>query len=234
MKQDLIVRHCQKCGKNFVTENRSQRFCCEKCNAAFYYQVRKKMPAYLSQVEEDPAAKTHFTITETSDILGVSVSTVYRLLKSRKLHAERLSEKETLVSLKSIESYKSYLKSDEILAQQNPYSIHELMELAGVCMTSAYSIIKKHHIRKVRFKKFVGYNKEDVNSFIETMPRKCEHWINFKEVCELLNCDDKYRVMFFLVNYRIPRRKRENVFYYLQEEIIEKNQESRKHFYINL
>jgi excisionase family DNA binding protein len=234
MKQDLIVRHCQECGKNFVTGNRAQRFCCEKCNAAFYYQVRKKMPAYLSQVEEDPAAKTHFTITETSDILGVSVSTVYRLLKSRKLHAERLSKKETLVSLKSIESYKSYLKSDEILAQQNAYSIHELMELTGVGMTSAYSIIKKHHIRKVRFKKFVGYNKEDVNSFIETMPRKREHWINFKEVCELLNCDDKYRVMFFLVNYRIPRRKRANVFYYLQEEIIEKNQDSHKHFNISL
>ena len=234
MKQDYIVRDCQECGKNFVTGNRVQRFCCEKCNAAFYYQVRKKMPAYLSQVEEDPAAKTHFTITETSDILGVSVSTVYRLLKSRKLHAERLSKKETLVSLKSIESYKAYLKSDQILAQQNAYSIHELMELAGVGMTSAYSIIKKHHIRKVRFKKFVGYNKEDVNSFIETMPQKCEHWINFKEVCELLNCDDKYRVMFFLVNYRIPRRKRKNVFYYLQEEIIEKNQESHKHFYINL
>ena len=234
MKQDFIVRHCQECGRKFVTGNRAQRFCCEKCNAAFYYQVRKKMPAYLSQVEEDPAAKTHFTITETSDILGVSVSTVYRLLKSRKLHAERLSKKETLVSLKSIESYKSYLKSDEILAQQNAYSIHELMELAGVGMTTAYSIIKKHHIRKVRFKKFVGYNKEDVNSFIETMPRKCEHWINFKEVCELLNCDDKYRVMFFLVNYRIPRRKRANVFYYLQEEIIEKNQDSHKHFNISL
>ena len=74
------------------------------------------MQAYLSQVEDDPASKTYFTITETSDILGVSVSTVYRLLKSRKLYAERLSEKETLVSLKSIESYKAYLKSDEILA----------------------------------------------------------------------------------------------------------------------
>jgi len=234
MKQEFIVRTCPECGQSFVVGNRMQRFCCEKCNAAFYYQVRKKMPAYLSQVEEDPAAKTHFTITETSDILGVSVSTVYRLLKSRKLHVERLSKKETLVSLKSIESYKLYLKSDEILAQQNAYSIHELMELAGVGMTTAYSIIKKHHIRKVRFKKFVGYNKEDVNSFIETMPRKREHWINFKEVCELLNCDDKYRVMFFLVNYRIPRRKRANVFYYLQEEIIEKNQDSHKHFNISL
>lgn len=51
------------------------------------------MQAYLSQVEDDPASKTYFTITETSDILGVSVSTVYRLLKSRKLYAECLSEK---------------------------------------------------------------------------------------------------------------------------------------------
>ena len=70
MKQEFIVRTCPECGQSFgrkfVTGNRAQRFCCEKCNAAFYYQVRKKMPAYLSQVEEDPAAKTHFTITETS------------------------------------------------------------------------------------------------------------------------------------------------------------------------
>ena len=130
MKQDFIVRHCQECGRKFVTGNRTQRFCCEKCNAAFYFQIRKKMQAYLSQVEDDPASKTYFTITETSDILGVSVSTVYRLLKSRKLYAERLSEKETLVSLKSIESYKAYLKSDEILAQHNAYTIHDLMELA--------------------------------------------------------------------------------------------------------
>lgn len=92
MKQDFIVRLCQECGQKFVTGNRTQRFCCEKCNAAFYFQVRKKMQAYLSQVEDDPASKTYFTITETSDILGVSVSTVYRLLKSRKLYAERLSE----------------------------------------------------------------------------------------------------------------------------------------------
>ena len=234
MKQDFIVRHCQECGQKFVTGNRTQRFCSEKCNAAFYFQVRKKMQAYLSQVEDEPDSKTHFTVTETSDILGVSVSTVYRLLKSRKLYAERLSKKETLVSLKSIESYKAYLKSDEILAQHNAYTIHDLMELAGVGMTSAYILIKKHNIRKVRFKKFVGYNKEDVNSLLETMPRKREHWINFKEVCELLSCDDKYRVMFFLVNYRIPRRKRANVFYYLQEEIIEKNQDSHKHFNISL
>ena len=234
MKIDFIVRVCQECGQIFVTGNKAQRFCCEKCNAAFYFQVRKKMQAYLSQVEEDPAAKTHFTITETSDILGLSVSSIYRLLRSRKLHAERLSKKETLVSRKSIDSYKAYLKCDDILAQYNAYTIRDLMELAGVGMTSAYAIIKKHNIRKVRFKKFVGYNKEDVNSLLETLPRKCEHWINFKEVCELLNCDDKYRVMFFLVNYRIPRRKRKNVFYYLQEEIIDKNQESHKHFNISL
>lgn len=234
MKQDFIVRVCQECGQIFVTGNKAQRFCCEKCNAAFYFQVRKKMQAYLSQVEEDPSAKTHFTITETSDILGLSVSSIYRLLRSRKLHAERLSKKETLVSRKSIESYNAYLKSDDILAQYNAYTIHDLMELAGVGMTSAYAIIKKYNIRKVRFKKFVGYNKEDVNSLLETLTRKCEHWINFKEVCELLNCDDKYRVMFFLINYRIPRRKRKNVFYYLQEEIIDKNQESHKHFNISL
>ena len=30
------------------------------------------------------------------------------------------------------------------------------MELAGVGMTSAYGLIKKHNIRKIRFKKFVG------------------------------------------------------------------------------
>ena len=234
MKQDFIVRVCQECGQIFVTGNKAQRFCCGKCNAAFYFQVRKKMQAYLSQVEEDPSAKTHFTITETSDILGLSVSSIYRLLRSRKLHAERLSKKETLVSRKSIESYNAYLKSDDILAQYNAYTIHDLMELAGVGMTSAYAIIKKYNIRKVRFKKFVGYNKEDVNSLLETLTRKCEHWINFKEVCELLNCDDKYRVMFFLINYRIPRRKRKNVFYYLQEEIIDKNQESHKHFNISL
>ena len=160
MKQDFIVRVCQECGQIFVTGNKAQRFCCEKCNAAFYFQVRKKMQAYLSQVEDDPAAKTHFTITETSDILGLSVSSIYRLLRSRKLHAERLSKKETLVSRKSIESYKACLKSDDILAQLNAYTIHDLMELAGVGMTSAYAIIKKHNIRKVRFKKFVGYNKE--------------------------------------------------------------------------
>ena len=83
MKQDFIVRVCQECGQKFVAGNKAQRFCCEKCNAAFYHQVRKKMSAYLSQVEEDPAAKTHFTITETSGILGLSVSSVYRLLRSR-------------------------------------------------------------------------------------------------------------------------------------------------------
>lgn len=96
MKQDFIVRHCQECGQKFVTGNRTQRFCCEK-----WRPISRRLKMIMPQ-------KLIFTITETSDILGVSVSTVYRLLKSRKLYAERLSEKETLVSLKSIESYKAY------------------------------------------------------------------------------------------------------------------------------
>jgi excisionase family DNA binding protein len=175
MKQEFIVRTCPECGQSFVAGNRTQRFCCEKCNAAFYFQVRKKMQAYLSQVEDEPDSKTHFTVTETSDILGVSVSTVYRLLKSRKLYAERLSKKETLVSLKSIESYKAYLKSDQILAQRNAYTIDDLMELAGVGMTSAYILIKKHNISPAQITRLKR------NESVST------HTIEI--FCKILNCN---------------------------------------------
>ena len=56
----------------------------------------------------------------------------------------------------------------------------------------------------------------------------------YKEVCNLLNSEDEYQVMFFLVNFRIPRRKRSGVWYFQKEEIVDKNQESHKRFNISM
>lgn len=232
MIKNTNVQKCQFCGAGFVTGNPGKRFCSERCNAAYYYQVRKVVPAYLSAAEENVSLKTHLSVSQTADILGVSVPTVYRYIKKRKLFANKIGCRETLISRKSIEAFQENLDSERILASQETYTINEIIDLAGVGATTAYGLVKKHSVRKIRFKKYVGYLREDIDKVLES--RRCvrKTWINFKQVCELLGCDDKYQVMFFLVNYRIPRRKRANVPYFLKEEILERNLEAHRHFTI--
>lgn len=45
MIKNTNVKKCQFCGAGFVTGNPRKRFCSERCNAAYYYQVRKVVPA---------------------------------------------------------------------------------------------------------------------------------------------------------------------------------------------
>ena len=218
MIKNTNVKKCQFCGAGFVTGNPRKRFCSERCNAAYYYQVRKVVPAYLSAAEENVSLKTHLSVSQTADILGVSVPTVYRYIKKRKLFANKI--------------FQENLDSERVLASQETYTINEIIDLAGVGATTAYGLVKKHSVRKIRFKKYVGYLREDIDKVLKS--RRCVRntWINFKQVCELLGSDDKYQVMFFLVNYRISRRKRANVPYYLKEEILERNLEAHRHFTI--
>lgn len=186
----------------------------------------------MSAAEENVSLKTHLSVSQTADILGVSVPTVYRYIKKRKLFANKNGCRETLISRKSIEAFQENLDSERVLASQETYTINEIIDLAGVGATTAYGLVKKHSVRKIRFKKYVGYLREDIDKVLES--RRCVRntWINFKQVCELLGSDDKYQVMFFLVNYRISRRKRANVPYYLKEEILERNLEAHRHFTI--
>ena len=236
MENVNIVKTCLVCKKTFTTDNKRRRFCCERCNAAYYHQVRKSVHAYLSLVEADFSKKLHYTVKETADVLDVSVLQVYRLIKNKKLAVLNLGPRETLVTKKSIEFYTDTLKAAEHLSQNGSYTLKEVMSLTNLGQTSAYNLIKRHGVKKIRFRKFVGYNKEDIDALVAGLQgaKKHIHWITFKEVCNLLNSEDEYQVMFFLVNFRIPRRKRSGVWYFQKEEIIEKNQESHKRFNINI
>ena len=236
MENVNIVKTCLVCKKTFITDNKRRRFCCERCNAAYYHQVRKSVHAYLSLVEADMSKKLHYTVKETAYLLDVSVQQVYRLIKKKKLSVLNLGPRETLVTRKSIDFYKDTLNAAEYLSKNGSYTLQEVMSLTNLGQTSAYNLIKLHGIRKIRFKKFVGYNKEDIDALVAELPgpKRAVHWLTFKEVCNLLNSEDEYQVMFFLVNFRIPRRKRSGLWYFQKEEIVDKNQESHKRFNISM
>lgn len=103
--------------------------------------------------------KLHYTVKETAYLLDVSVQQVYRLIK-KKLSVLNLGPRETLVTRKSIDFYKDTLNAAEYLSKNGSYTLQEVMSLTNLGQTSAYNLIKLHGIRKIRFKKFVGYNKE--------------------------------------------------------------------------
>ena len=55
------------------------------------------LPVHVSAVEENLSLKTHLSVSQTADILEVSVPTVYRYIKKRKLFANKIGCRETLI-----------------------------------------------------------------------------------------------------------------------------------------
>ncbi|WP_156307980.1 helix-turn-helix domain-containing protein [Sphingobacterium endophyticum] len=99
-----ITRLCDHCGVPFIAKTTVTRFCSKGCNSRFYKQEQKQkklnasnqqtmnkmnIPSYTTE----PASNNFYSIAETCNMLGLSRTTIWRLIKNNRLKVTKIGSR---------------------------------------------------------------------------------------------------------------------------------------------
>lgn len=100
-----IHRICKYCGNEFVAKTTTTNYCSLKCNQRDYKRRTKQSKiaksnqetkTTLLQISEDLQnidTKPYLSIKEVSMLLGLSRTTLYRLVKNKKIKASKIGKR---------------------------------------------------------------------------------------------------------------------------------------------
>lgn len=93
-----VTRICQHCGAEFIARTTVTKYCSQKC-ASKAYKVRERNAKVkasdeqtrhiISRPVEQLKAQEYLSLSQASELVGVSKRTIYRLLKQKLIRAGR-------------------------------------------------------------------------------------------------------------------------------------------------
>lgn len=97
-----VQRICQHCGDEFTAKTTVTKYCGDRC-AKYAYKARKKAEKIAASQKEtqeiidrpikEIQAKEYLTISETCKIFSVSRTTLWRLIKSKRLKQAKVGSR---------------------------------------------------------------------------------------------------------------------------------------------
>ena len=99
------TRKCAFCGKEFICNSGSQRYCSEHCAEEAKAQRKKKQQDFLKAVQPviDIASQEYLTFSKAAILMGCSRQYVYKLVNEGKLPASRISSRMAFIRKADIE-----------------------------------------------------------------------------------------------------------------------------------
>ena len=100
------TRKCAFCGKEFICNSGSQRFCSDHCAEAAKAQRKKKQQDFLKAVQPviDIASQEYLTFSKAAILMGCSHQYIYKLVNEGKLPASRISSRMAFIRKADIET----------------------------------------------------------------------------------------------------------------------------------
>ena len=128
------TRKCAFCGKEFICNSGSQRYCSEHCTEAAKAQRKKKQRDFLKAVQPviDIASQEYLTFSKAAILMGCSRQYIYKLVGEGKLPASRISSRMSFVRKADIEK----------MLAGNPY--HRVLPTSKPSNPSSLSLKKEH------------------------------------------------------------------------------------------
>ena len=223
-----ILKTCKVCGKPFVGSKMTYKYCSPECknvakceaNMRYKRKVRKKeISDEENSCQKDLYIKPFLTPLEVSDILGVSISTVYRYFYTGTIKAVHLRKK-TFVRREDIDEYfktaPSYKKrSYKKVEDKEYYTLREIMEKYHVGRKAIWGRCDKMGIPKIYQGRNTFFNKKAIDALFSDMVDDV-NLDNYYETSEVMS---KYNishtaVLSLVSRHNVPRVKRNNKVYY--------------------
>lgn len=173
-----IQKECAICGQTFVPKTVDSIYCSRKCSGAAY---RKKKA--LQKMEEQQKAIAdkisdellYISVQEAVALFGVAKSTLYRLIRQKRIPAINLGTRLVRIDRAAIEEMFPIRQPTAVMKEkparklyslepEDCYTIGEIAEKFGVSDSSVYKHIRKFSIPTRQIGNYVYAPKSDIDN----------------------------------------------------------------------
>lgn len=153
-----IPKICQFCGKEFIAQKTTTKFCCPPC-ASRAYKARKRAEKIAAatytpektreELLEEIKHKEVLKVSEAALLMNCSKRAVYHMINDGRLPAAKLSPRKTVVRRADIEAfYTPQFPPTTDFPLEACYSLTHVREKFGVSEGGLYQMVIKNNIPK--------------------------------------------------------------------------------------
>jgi excisionase family DNA binding protein len=172
-----IEKECAVCGKPFVPKTVDSIYCSKVCSNTAYRKKKvqkKKEEEQRAMVDKISADRLYISVPEAIALFGVAKSTLYRLIRQRKIPAINLGTRLVRIDRAAIEAMfpirqKPLEKAKSIaklysLEPEDCYTIGEIAQKFGISDSSVYKHIRKFSIPTRQIGNYVYAPKSEIDN----------------------------------------------------------------------
>ena len=210
------TKKCAFCGKEFICNSGSQRYCSEQCAEAAKAQRKKRQQNFLKAVQPviDIASQEYLTFSKAAILMGCSRQYVYKLVNEGKLSASRISNRMAFIRKADIEK----------MLAGNPY--HRVLPTYKPMTPSSLSSKKGHDPSKPTKKEMTPSSLSSKKGHDPSKPTRKEESVQNIEPLEYISGEDVRAIYKVKKSWLYVSAKRNNI---PMCKIAGKNYYSRKH-----
>ena len=170
-----VRRICQWCGKPFIAQKTTTRFCSPECAKRSYKHRIKERKMELRHAQEmhelrqNLERQDYFTFSQAARLMGVSRQYIYKLVKEDKLRASRISNKMSFIRRADIELMLKSKPYERITTKEEfdiaeYYTAEQVAERYKVSTKWVWNYCRQNNIPKVRIRQFNYYSKKHIDA----------------------------------------------------------------------
>ena len=170
-----VRRICQWCGKPFIAQKTTTRFCSPECAKRSYKHRIKERKMELRHAQEmhelrqNLERQDYFTFSQAARLMGVSRQYIYKLVKEDKLRASRISNKMSFIRRTDIELMLKSKPYERITTKEEfdiaeYYTAEQVAERYKVSTKWVWNYCRQNNIPKVRIRQFNYYSKKHIDA----------------------------------------------------------------------
>lgn len=174
---DKIQKLCAVCGEAFIPKTVSSVYCSKNCSNAAYRNKRaqqKQEEQRNAVIERISADRLYISVPEAIALFGVAKSTLYRLIRQKRIPAINLGTRLVRIDRAAIEEMfpirQTPLKKEKPTAKlyslepQDCYTIGEIAKKFGISDSSVYKHIRKYSIPTRQIGNYVYAPKTEIDN----------------------------------------------------------------------
>lgn len=173
-----IEKQCAICGQSFVPKTVNSVYCSKKCSDVAYRMKKaqqKKAEEMRAIADKISAERIYISVPEAISMFGVAKSTLYRLIRQKKIPAINLGTRLIRIDRVAIEQMFPIQESTPIIKKkQTPklyslepkdcYTIGEISKKYSISDSSVYKHIRKFSIPTRQIGKYVYVPKSEIDN----------------------------------------------------------------------
>lgn len=172
-----IQKQCEVCGQSFIPKTVDSVYCSKTCgNAAYCEKKRQKRKeeerqAVVAKISDD---RLYISVPEAIALFGVAKSTLYRLVRQKRIPAINLGTRLVRIDRVAIEEMfpirqiplKKEKQAEKLysLELQDCYTIGEIVKKFGISDSTIYKHIRKYSIPTRQIGNYVYSPKNEIDN----------------------------------------------------------------------